>query len=665
MKESNTIISKLAIGYLANFFIKAGEYMATIRSAIQVTDGMSPAFRSMNNAMNIVLSSFEALQSASSNSIDTSSIQAARAELNNAEMAINDVEREIREAGEAQQRFNDDMNRSSVFMGKLKSAAAGLGLAFGVNKIINLSDSMSQTTARLDLMNDGLQTTAELQDMILESANRSRASYQSTADVVSKLGQRARDAFNSNEETIAFAEALNKSFVIAGTSQQEMHSASLQLTQALGSGVLRGEELNAVFEAAPNVIQTIADYLGVPIGQIRNMASEGMITADIVKNAMLSSTDSINQQFESMPMTFGQVGTMVGNMLLQTFEPVIQGIGRGAQYIYDHWSVIEPVFWGLITAIGVYAIVTGVMTASTWLSVEANRALITTMLSNPVLWIALAIGVLIGMIYRWVQSVGGLEVAWKIAMNGILTGWDWVQIGFFTGIYWVLDMWDVLKLGMMTAGVGITDYMGDMKVSVLLILQSLVNGAIGIINGFIGALNKIPGVSIDTISNVTFGTNAQLKNEAEKTARAAALNAYRSDITSAIEERDLKLNQMQNDARAATAARQAEIDVSKSQALQEGSSGFAFDDLALNMSDTASNTGRMADSMDVSEEELKYLREMAEQEVINRFTTAEIKVEMGGVVNQVSSETDLDGMVEYLEEKLYETMVVTAEGVHD
>jgi hypothetical protein len=346
---------------------------------------------------------------------------------------------------------------------------------------------------------------------------------------------------------------------------------------------------------------------------------------------------------------------------------VIQGIGKGAQFIYDHWSILEPIFWGLVTAVGAYAAITGVQTAATWLSVAANRALITTMLSNPVMWIALAIGVLIGMIYKWVQSVGGLEVAWKIAMNGILTAWDWVKIGFFTGVYWILDLWDKMKLGMMTAGTGIANFMGDMKANVLMILQNMVNGAIDIINGFIGTLNKIPGVSIDTINNVTFGTNAQLQNEAEKTAREAALDAYKSEIESGMADRDAKLIQMQTDARTATAARQAEIDIAKAEALakQSDPGGFAFDDMAYDMSDTASNTAKMANSMDASEEELKYLREMAEQEAINRFTTAEIKVEMGGITNQVSSETDLDGMVTYLEDKLYETMVVAAEGVHD
>jgi len=641
--------------------------MATIRTAIQIQDGMSPAIKSMNKALNMTISSFEALQNVSGRAVDTSSIQAARSELNRAEMAMNSFEQEIRETNAAQQEFNNSVSTSSGMLGKLKNLAIGFGAAFSAKKIIELSDSMTQTTARLDLMNDGLQTTAELQDMILQSANRSRAAYRGTADIVAKLGQRAGDAFSSNEETIAFAEALNKSFVIAGASQQEMASASLQLTQALGSGVLRGEELNAVFESAPNVIKTIADYMDVPIGQIRNMASEGMITADIVKNAMLSASSDIDSTFKEMPMTFSQIGTLISNNLIQTLEPAIQLIGRGAAWIGENLDLVIPVVYGLAGAAATYAAVLGVQAAAAWYAKVAQDGLNMSLLANPALWIALAIGVLIGMIYKWVQSVGGLEVAWKIAMNGILTGWDWVKIGFFTGVYWILDLWDKMKLGMMTAGVGITNFMGDMKASVLMILQNMVNGAIDIINGFIDTLNKIPGVSIDTINNVTFGTNAQLQNEAEKTAREAALDAYRSEIESGMADRDAKLIQMQDDARTATAARQSEIDIAKAEALakQSDPGGFAFDDMAYNMADTASNTSKMANSMDASEEELKYLREMAEQEAINRFTTAEIKVEMGGITNQVSSETDLDGMVTYLEDKLYETMVVASEGIHD
>lgn len=646
--------------------------MATIRTAIQIHDGMSPALKSMTNAMNIVLNSFEALQTASHNAVDTNSIQRAREELARAEIAFDEVEQEIRQANQAQQQFNNDIRNgqgaADGLLRKIKSMAATVGLAFSAKKIIDLADSMTATTARLDLMNDGLQTTEQLQRMILQSANASRGAYQTTADTVAKMGILAKDAFSSNAEVIAFVEQLNKQFAISGTSAQGIDAAMLQLTQAMGQGVLRGEELNSVFEQAPTIIQSIADYLDVPIGQIRNLAQEGLITSDVVKNAMFAAADETNARFEQMPMTFGQVTTVIGNTLLQTFEPIIQGIGEGAQWIYDNWSTLEPIFWGLTAAVGAYTAMMAIKTAVTWLSVEANRALIVTMLSNPIMWIALAIGVLIGMIYKWVQSVGGLEIAWKIAMNGILTAWDWVKIGFFTGVYWILDLWDKLKLGIMTAVVGIQNFMGDMKAGVLGILQSMVNGAIGIINDFINILNKIPGVSIDAIQEVTFGTTAKMENEAAKRAREADLKAYRDEIESAIAARDASLAQMKLDARTATAQRQAEINAMRAEAAAkeaEGDFSFDYDNMFNNIADIEANTADIKDSMEISEEELKYMRDLAERETINRFTTAEINIDLGGVINHVSQNTDLDGIVNYLEEKLYETMQVAAEGVHE
>jgi len=426
--------------------------------------------------------------------------------------------------------------------------------------------------------------------------------------------------------------------------------------------------LNAVFEAAPNVIQTIADYLDVPIGQIRNMATEGLITADIVKNAMLLATDDINAQFEQMPMTFAQVGTIIGNTFLQTFDPIIQTVGKAAQWIYDNWSTIEPIFWGLTAAVGAYALITGISTAATWLSVAANRALAVSLLTNPIGWIALAIGVLIGIIYKWVQSVGGLEIAWKIAMNGILTAWDWVKIGFFTGIYWVLDLWDKLRLGIRTASVGIQNFMGDMKANVLMILQNMVNGAIGIINDFINLLNKIPGVSIETIQGVSFGTTAQLENEAAKKAREADLNDFRSQIEAGMLERDAALNQMKADARSATESRQAEIAQMQVEAnlskVNANIPGFDPEQLGMTLGGIADDTDSIAGSMEMTGEELKYIRDLAERDNVNRFTTAELHFNMGGVTNNVSNNTDLDGVVTYIEEHVSEALESVAEGVH-
>lgn len=572
-------------------------------------------------------------------------------------------------ATKATDSFNDSLNSMETGASKANKGLSRLiktAVSFAaIKKTLDLSDEMAQTTARLDLMNDGLQTTAELQDMIMQSANRSRAAYSTTADVVAKLGQRAGDAFASNQETIAFAENLNKLFVIAGASQQEVASASLQLTQALGSGVLRGEELNAVFEAAPNAIQAIADYMEVPIGSIREMASEGQITADIVKNAMLSATDDINEKFNSMPMTFGQVGTILGNTLLEAFEPVIQTIGKGAQWIYDNWSTLEPIFWGLVAAVGAYALITGISTAATWLSVAANRALITTMLSNPIMWIALAIGVLIGFIYKWVQSVGGLKIAWAIAMDAIMTAWDWVKIGFTTGIYWVLNLWDKLKIGIMKAVVGIQNFMGDMKANVLMVLQDMVNGAIKIINDFIAVLNKIPGVSIETINNVTFGTNAQLENEAAKQARNKNLEDYITDLESQMAGRDAALSQMKEDALSATAKRQAEIvemQLEAEKLAQEGNKPFDWTHDPLTVEGTGPDKSV---EVDIKDEDLKYLRDIAEREYINKFSTATLAPKITVSFGDVHEEADADKVAGRIKQILQEEIAMVAEGAYE
>jgi len=233
-------------------------------------------------------------------------------------------------AAQEQQEHNQKIQQANQSAGQLLSTvkrvvAVAAGFTMG-KEILGLSDEITQTSARLNLMNDGLQDTDQLQQMIYQSAQRARTDYMATADVVAKLGQRAGDAFDSSGEVVQFAENLNKQFVIAGASQQEIASASLQLTQALGSGVLRGEELNAVFEAAPNVIQTIADYLDVPIGKIREMASDGQITADVVKNAMLGATETINEQFDDMPMTWGQAWTLMKNAAVNSMDEVLDKI---------------------------------------------------------------------------------------------------------------------------------------------------------------------------------------------------------------------------------------------------------------------------------------------------------------------------------------------------
>ena len=321
--------------------------MATIGTAIRLNDMMSEPIRNITNAMNLMLSSWTSLDSATSGGLDVGDVESIRSELNQATRALDQM-------GNEQQEFNHHVQNGSTAMDNMTDRILGAVGAFagmqGMQKLVNLSDSFTQTTARLNMINDGAQTTDELFDKIAASADRARASIATTADTVSKLSLNAGDAFSSNDETILFAENLNKLFAIAGTEQAQVASASLQLTQALGSGVLRGEEFNAVFEAAPNIMQTVADYMEVPIGKLRSMAQDGQITAEIVKNALLSATTDINEQFENMPMTWGQVWTGIMNELYYASIPLLEFINLLA----NNWSTLEPIMLGVAAAVGIY-----------------------------------------------------------------------------------------------------------------------------------------------------------------------------------------------------------------------------------------------------------------------------------------------------------------------
>ncbi|MEF9988717.1 MAG: tape measure protein, partial [Christensenella sp.] len=306
--------------------------MGTIKTSIRIQDGVSPAMRSMANTMAHVIDSFESMQRASHNAVDVSTINAGRDALINTESKIDDMERGFNKANAAQQRMHAQARTGadvySTVKSKIMGIAAAAGVAFSAGAIIKTSDQMATTSARLDMINDGLQTQEELQQMVFQSAQNSRAGYMETAAVVARIGANAKGAFSNNTEMVAFAEQLNKKFVIAGSTTEEMNSAMLQLTQGLGSGVLRGEELNAVFEAAPNIIESIADYMSVPAGAIRELAAEGAISAEIVKNSMLAAADETNAKFATMPMTIGQIWIQIKNEALMAFQPILLKINE-------------------------------------------------------------------------------------------------------------------------------------------------------------------------------------------------------------------------------------------------------------------------------------------------------------------------------------------------
>ena len=588
------------------------------------------------------------------------------ANFDRASSAVSRVSGQVDNFNRKQQQAQKEAKGVANAWGSVKKYIGSALAAISVQKIIDLADTMTTTRARIDLMNDGLQTTDELQSMIMASANRSRAAYQTTADAVSKMGIMAKDAFGNNAELIQFTELINKQFTIAGTSAAGVDAAMLQLTQAMSSGVLRGEELNSIFEQAPTIIQTIADYLGVPIGQIRAMAAEGQITSTIVKNAMLSSADEINAKFNAMPMTFAQVWTLAKNIALEAFGPVIQAIGAGAQWIYENWSTIAPIFWGLAGAAISYAVALGIQTAATWIANGAAKAFFVTLLSNPLFRIALAVGVVIAALYKMIQAVGGVKNAWEICKAALVVAWTALKVAFFAVYNWIANLIDKLKLCWQKAGTAIANFMGDMKVSVLTVLQNMINGAIGIINDFISLLNKIPGVNISLIEQVTFATTAAAENEAAKQARADALNQYEADIKAAQAERDATYSAAKQELADATAQLSETYANARAEAAQANSdagvSDWNTDQYDVGNVDSVGSVGSIESDVNIADEDLKFLRDVAEMRYVQNFVTLTPTV---AVDAQISEKVDVDEVVTKIEKKLEDEFTAAAEGVYN
>lgn len=624
-----------------------------------IRDGMTSKLRKITTALSRTNRALEVTDSLSDQVNPGANFDRASSAVSRASGQVDNFNRK-------QQQAQKEAKGVANAWGSVKKYIGSALAAISVQKIIDLADTMTTTRARIDLMNDGLQTTDELQSMIMASANRSRAAYQTTADAVSKMGIMAKDAFGSNAELIQFTELINKQFTIAGTSAAGVDAAMLQLTQAMSSGVLRGEELNSIFEQAPTIIQTIADYLGVPIGQIRAMAAEGQITSTIVKNAMLSSADEINAKFNAMPMTFAQVWTLAKNIALEAFGPVIQAIGAGAQWIYENWSTIAPIFWGLAGAATAYAVALGIQTAATWIANGAAKAFFVTLLSNPLFWIALAVGVVIAALYKMIQAVGGVKNAWEICKAALVVAWTALKVAFFAVYNWIANLIDKLKLCWQKAGTAIANFMGDMKVSVLTVLQNMINGAIGIINDFISLLNKIPGVNISLIEQVTFATTAAAENEAAKQARADALNQYEADIKAAQAERDATYSAAKQELADATAQLSETYANARAEAAQANSdagvSDWNTDQYDVGNVDSVGSVGSIESDVNIADEDLKFLRDVAEMRYVQNFVTLTPTV---AVDAQISEKVDVDEVVTKIEKKLEDEFTAAAEGVYN
>jgi len=232
-------------------------------------------------------------------------------------------------ASKSTKELSDNQKAATSSADALASAVKRLAASYlsiqGLKRAVDLSDSLVSTRARLDRMNDGLQTTQQLETMIYQSAQRSRGNFMDTMGLVSQLGTMAGSAFDNTKEIVQFAEQLNKQLALSGASGQAAQAAILQMEQGLASGVLRGDELNSVMEQAPAIARSIADYLQVDMGKLREMGAQGQITAAIVKNAMFAAAAETNAEFAKTPMTWAQVWTVASNAAIRALDPLLPG----------------------------------------------------------------------------------------------------------------------------------------------------------------------------------------------------------------------------------------------------------------------------------------------------------------------------------------------------
>lgn len=635
--------------------------MALIKSQLVLTDGMTGPLKSINKAMNIVLNSFEAMQDASGRAIDTASIQEAHEELARASAALDQLE--------------DHTNKSTDAFSRLAKA---IGLVMIARKA-------------LDTIKTGIDYASDL----AEVQNVVDVTFGSATEAINSWSKECLAAYGMNEVSAkryaGTIGAMLKSSGLAGNAIVDMSKDMVGLAGDMAS--FYNLDLETAFEKIRSGISgeteplkqlginmSVANLEAYALSQGITTAYNEMSQAEQVMlryNYLMSTTadaqgdfartqDSYANQTRLLSESWLEFTGVMAEQLLPVLTTIVSWLNNIVAFLTENADMVSAVLVGLATTVGILAVAWVVHAAAQWLAVAANQALIVSLLSNPILWIALIIGVLVAAMYRWIQSIGGVKNAWEICKLALIVGWNAVKLAFFTGVYWVIDLVDKLKLCWQKAGVAIANFMGDMKVSVLTILQNMINGAIDIINKFIGVLNKIPGVSIDAIEHVTFATTAAAENEAAKSARAADLAAYESELASAKAGRDAHIDSLKAELNSSVDALQAAYAQAKADAAADSSAEqTALDSIGADTAGINDSAGSAAASLKETTEDLKYMRDLAEQEAINRFTTAEVKIDMTGMTNRIDSDMDLDGVLNTLTEGFAEALEVAAEGVHE
>lgn len=645
------------------------------------------------------------------------------------------IESAVREASEAHETYNEQIkqgtNNYDGMLGKITSIASKVATVFAVDKILDWSDEVVTTASRIDMIRDSSETLEELQDKIYASAERSRASYTDTAEAVARLANNAGNAFQSNDEIIAFLEAVNKQFVIGGADASTMTGAMTQLTQAMAAGALRGDELNSILEGAPGIARAIEESMGWAGGSIKSYAEEGLVTAEVVKNAMLSSVDDINAKFDTMPMTFAQIKTSMMNNAVDAFTPLLTRINAtlnsdsfqqaanglmtsltsvanvalsvfdtlitAGAFVYDNWSMIAPIFFGVAAALAAYNIALGVHNTIQTISntiktiatiravahgaaTAAEAAATTGMTASqvafnaalyacPLTWILVLIIAVIAAIYAVVAVINHVTGS-TISATGVICG----------AVMWLLAL--IVNVVIGTINALIQSFWSMFVEPFIGIIEWILNACNGGFDSFGDAVANLIGQVISwflslgkvvtKIIDAIFGTDW---TSGLNSLQDSVLSWGKSDdaITISRDAPEINYRMDMTDAYDSGYSFGEGIDdtiggLFDTSAYESGSEDYTYDSslydtLASDTDEIASSTSDIADSVDISSENLKYLRDLAEQDTVNRFTTAEIKVDLTNN-NNVSSGMDIDDMIVKFTSSLNEALDEVAKGVH-
>lgn len=666
---------------------------------------MTGVLNNIVDSMNMVVSAAYQVEGANKKAFDPATLNAARDKLREAQASI-------QEAAEEQEKFNKKLEGGSdaanKLTGMLKKALITYASFRSVKSFVGLSDEMTQIKARLNAINDGQQTTVELQNMVYESAQRARGEYKTTLDIVSKLGAQAKAAFSSNKETIAFAENLNKLFTISGTSAQGMESVMYNLTQAMGSGVLRGQDLNAVMANTPQLLQIVSEYMGEPIGKIRKLAEEGQLSADVIKNALLGATDDINAQFEKMPMTFGQIATSMKNKFIKNIEPALNRLNDFANsdkftvfvdrastaigvlanviasvieqavnfgnFLADHWGIVEPIIWALAGAFGGLELATVALTIKT-------MALNTVLSGNPIYLVLSAVGIAIALFARWINSIGGVHVAYLIMVNAIKNYMASFIIHNKQQLSIITAQWDLFKVGILRVKNGVLNVLDAMKVQGLIIVENFLNGVIAGINRLIKLVNVIPGVSIDTLDKISISAGAKAQAAEDKRQREEVAQIAENKVKADKATRDDNIKKLEIKYDKEKFVREKEITKlqteKKKASAEKANFNQKFDipayadmpDIAKDVKagkdaakGTKKNTEKLKDGIEVKNDDITYLKDLAEMRAIQNFSFDKIEVIANNNFGDVHETADLDGWMDNLTDNLSEAVNATMGG---